>query len=166
VKTEPTLDGLAVPDGLGHPIPLYAGKETERLPLTTSRSLLVGDAAHLVDPMLGEGIYYAIISGHMAAACMMERLRGLTPDLRAYDARVAGELYPEFCAAARLAWAVYTFPELAHGALRRRPNSMHLYADVLKGHRTYQGLLAAMGDRLQGFITRAVRGNAAQIFSS
>ncbi|TAL09852.1 MAG: geranylgeranyl reductase family protein [Nitrospirae bacterium] len=157
VKTEPALDGLAVPDGLGHPIPLYAGKATERLPLTTSRALLVGDAAHLVDPMLGEGIYYAVASGRMAAGAIADHLQERTADLRTYDVQVAGELYPEFRAAASLAWAVYTFPLLVHGALRRRPASVHLYADVLKGHTTYQGLLGAIGDRLRNFIARAIR---------
>jgi geranylgeranyl reductase family protein len=165
VKTEPTLDGLAVPDGLGHPIPLYGGRAAERLPLTTSRALLVGDAAHLVDPMLGEGIHYAIVSGRMAARAITNHLKGLAADLRTYDAQVAGELYPEFRAAARLAWAVYTFPRLIHGALRRRPGAIDLYADVLKGRATYQGLLAVMGDRLRNFITRAVRDTAASAFS-
>jgi len=44
-----------------------------RLPLTTSRPrqpdgpvLLVGDAASLVNPMSGEGIYYAVLSGVLA----------------------------------------------------------------------------------------------------
>src|SRR2546422_953154 len=55
VRAEPALDGLIVPNGLGHPIPLYGGKAAERLSLTTSRSLLVGEAPHLVDPVMGEG---------------------------------------------------------------------------------------------------------------
>jgi len=165
VQGEPILTGVEVPGGLGHPIPLYGGRTAERLPLTTSRSLLVGDAAHLVDPMLGEGIYYAIVSGRMAARAITNHLKGLAADLRTYDAQVAGELYPEFRAAARLAWAVYTFPRVVHGALRRRPDSIHLYADVLKGHTTYQGLLAAFRDRLQNFIARAVRDTATSAFS-
>ena len=165
MRTESALDGLVVPNGLGHPIPLYDGKAAERHSLTTSRSLLVGDAAHLVDPVLGEGIYYSMLSGRMAARTAADYLKGLTPGLHAYDAQVAGELYPEFSAAARLAWAVYTFPWLVHGALRRRPTTIHLYADVLKGHATYQGLLAAIRDRLQNFIARAVRDTAASAFS-
>jgi len=138
VGTEPTLDGLAVPDGLGHPIPIYCGRAAERLPLTTSRSLLVGDAAHLVDPVLGEGIYYAILSGRMAAESIVDHLHGLTPDLTAYDAEVTRDIYPEFRVAARMAWTVYTFPQTAHRILRRRPELTQLYAEILQGRETYQ----------------------------
>jgi geranylgeranyl reductase family protein len=142
VKTEFTLDGLAVPDGLGHPIPLYGGGPAEQMPLTMRRAVLVGDSAHLVDPVLGEGIYYAIVSGRMAAGAITDHLKGLTEDLQAYDVRVAGELYPEFQVAARMAWTLYTFPQMAHRTLRRRPELLHLYADVLKGRETYQSFYA------------------------
>src|SRR5881628_652586 len=142
VRTEPALGGLEVPDGLGHPIPLYSATAAARLPLTTSRSLLVGDAARLVDPALGEGIYYAILSGRMAARAAVDFLKGLTPDLRAYDAEVAGELYPEFRAAARIAWVLYTFPRLVHRMICRRPELIQLYAEILKGRETYQSFYA------------------------
>ena len=36
--------------------------------------LLVGDAAGLVDPLLGEGLYHAIISGQAAAAAIVGAL--------------------------------------------------------------------------------------------
>ncbi len=52
----------------GHPIPMY----NQREPLGTKRSLLVGDAAGLVDPVTGEGIRYAIKSGRMAAEAILE----------------------------------------------------------------------------------------------
>ena len=51
----------------GHPIPLY----TRREPIATRRTLLVGDAAGLVDPFSGEGIRYAIKSGHLAARAIL-----------------------------------------------------------------------------------------------
>ncbi len=165
VRTESALDGLVVPNGLGHPIPLYGGTAAERLSLTTSRSLLVGDAAHLVDPVLGEGIYYAMLSGRMAARTAADYLKGLTPGLQAYDAQVANEFYPEFRAAARMAWALYTFPRLVHEALSRRPDVLYLYADILKGRTTYKSLVATMRDRLQNFIARAIRDRAVSGFS-
>ncbi len=142
VRGEPALTGIEVPGGLGHPIPLYGGAEMERMPLTTNRTLLVGDAAHLVDPVLGEGIYYAVLSGRMGAACVADRLGGGAPDLRAYDARVADELYPEFRVATRMAWTLYRFPRISHRVIRRRPQILELYADVLKGRETYRSFYA------------------------
>ena len=142
VQGEPVLAGIEVPCGMGHPIPLYGGAEMERMPLTTNRALLVGDAAHLVDPVLGEGIYYAVLSGQMGAACVADRLGGLTPDLLAYDTRVADELYPEFRVATRMAWTLYRFPQISHRVIRRRPEILELYANVLKGRETYRSFYA------------------------
>jgi geranylgeranyl reductase family protein len=142
VQGEPSLTGLSVPRGLGHPIPLYGGPSSERLPLATTRSVLVGDAAHLVDPVLGEGIYYAVLSGRMAAAAIVDHLRGLSPDLGTYEAQVARELYPEFRVAARMAWSLYTFPHISHRVIRGRPEILQLYADVLKGRETYGSFYA------------------------
>jgi geranylgeranyl reductase family protein len=48
---------------LSHPIPLYNGDRQ----IATRRVCLVGDAASLVDPFLGEGIKYALTSGALAA---------------------------------------------------------------------------------------------------
>jgi geranylgeranyl reductase family protein len=62
----------------GHPIPIY----TQREPLGTSRSLLAGDAAGLVDPVTGEGIRFAIKSGRIAAEAI------LSGTLDIYTARV------------------------------------------------------------------------------
>ena len=51
----------------GHPVPIYS----EGGPLGTHRSLLVGDAAGLVDPFTGEGIRFAIKSGRLAAQAIL-----------------------------------------------------------------------------------------------
>ncbi len=47
----------------GHPLPLYAGKQQ----IATQRTCVVGDAASLVDPIMGEGIRFALLSGSIAA---------------------------------------------------------------------------------------------------
>lgn len=51
----------------GHPIPVYNRRET----ISTARTLLVGDAASLVDPFSGEGIRFAIKSGRLAAEAIL-----------------------------------------------------------------------------------------------
>ena len=51
----------------GHPIPIHTGREK----IATPRTLLVGDAAGLVDPLSGEGIRYAIKSGRLAAEVIL-----------------------------------------------------------------------------------------------
>ncbi len=51
----------------GHPIPIY----THRQPISTARTLLVGDAAGLADPLSGEGIRLAIKSGRLAAEAIL-----------------------------------------------------------------------------------------------
>ena len=48
---------------LSHPVPVFQGHHR----VATRRICLVGDAAQLVDPILGEGIRYAIQSGRLAA---------------------------------------------------------------------------------------------------
>ena len=51
----------------GHPIPIYTRRER----LSSPRTLLVGDAAGLADPLSGEGIRFAIKSGRLAAESIL-----------------------------------------------------------------------------------------------
>lgn len=48
---------------LSHPVPVFQGHRS----VATRRVCLVGDAAHMVDPVLGEGIKYALEAGQLAA---------------------------------------------------------------------------------------------------
>jgi len=59
-----SLDGITLH---GHPIPLY----TPGAVIASQNSLLVGDAASLVDPFSGEGIRPAIKSGRLAAEAIL-----------------------------------------------------------------------------------------------
>lgn len=63
----------------GHRLPLSGGG----LRLGHGPVLLAGDAASLINPITGEGIYYALLSGRLAA---MAALRSPEAPLRAYRA--------------------------------------------------------------------------------
>jgi geranylgeranyl reductase family protein len=70
---------------LSHPIPLYNGERQ----IATRRVCLVGDAANLVDPFLGEGIKYALTSGALAGdiitSIMHKKLEPNNEDCRQYQ---------------------------------------------------------------------------------
>lgn len=75
----------------GWPLPGWSARRR----LSAAGVLLAGDAAWLVDPVTGEGIGNAMVSGREAAAAITEALqRGEASAcaLRAYDARIARAL--------------------------------------------------------------------------
>jgi len=55
-----------------HPIPTYAGRRE----IATQRVCLVGDAANLVEPIMGEGIRFALQSGSLAANVIISLVQG------------------------------------------------------------------------------------------
>jgi flavin-dependent dehydrogenase len=66
--------------------------------LTADRVLLCGDAGGLVNPLTGEGIYYAICSGEMAAKTAINALENNATDaqsLRCYQRRWNHEFHGE-----------------------------------------------------------------------
>ncbi|MCB9168739.1 MAG: NAD(P)/FAD-dependent oxidoreductase [Flavobacteriales bacterium] len=78
---------------------------TKRRKISGERYLLIGDAAHLIDPFTGEGISHAMISGLHAADVMAEALAAndlSARRLRAYDTRVWQRLGQELAISARL----------------------------------------------------------------
>lgn len=143
IRDEKGLARLTVPQPFGHPLPLFSSREnSEGRPrvagLVQHRALLVGDAGHLVDPLFGEGIYYAVRSGQMAAASILGSFQDRGRSLLEYELSVNREIYSEFRVASRLARIVYTFPHLCHRLMNRYQEVIGLYYDVLQGRETYQ----------------------------
>lgn len=92
-RMEGAIQGLGLPLG------------SKRRPISGDGYLLVGDAAHLIDPFTGEGISHAMISGmhaaDVAAAALHNGATSATA-LRAYDARVWERLGKELSISSRL----------------------------------------------------------------
>ncbi len=72
----------------GHRLPMR-GATTQ---VASGRALAVGDAAGLVDPLSGDGMYEAFSSAHVASACARDVLEGRAADLSAYPARLDAAL--------------------------------------------------------------------------
>ena len=72
----------------GHRLPMR-GAATQ---VASGRALAVGDAAGLVDPLSGDGMYEAFTSAHVATACTRDVLEGRAADLAAYPARLDAAL--------------------------------------------------------------------------
>src|SRR5205814_2204655 len=90
----------------GHQLPT----RLENRPIAAGRVLLVGDAAGLVDPMSGEGIFAAFTSGRLAADAAGDFVRGRTTNLTGYERAVERDLMPDIRAATLLRDAYHWLP--------------------------------------------------------
>src|SRR5918911_70 len=78
--------------------------------LARGRALLVGDAAGLVDPLSGDGMYEAFLSSRLAAEAILDLLGGRAPDLSSYSAAVERTLGPPAAASWSAKMAFERFP--------------------------------------------------------
>lgn len=99
-------------------------------PLVRGRAVLVGDAAGVVDPLTGDGMYEAFVTGKLAAAAALDLLEGRAATLDGYDAAVRGAL-------GRLAAASWG----AKVAFDRFPRATFLLARVPVIWRAVEGLM-------------------------
>jgi flavin-dependent dehydrogenase len=146
----------------GHPLPVYrappwpwwAGQPQERL--STRRCLVVGDAAGLVDPLLGEGIRYAITSSRLAAQAIAQ------DDLSGYEDIIWKEIGQGLATAGLTASTYYRIPRLCYQLGLRNPAALRHILDVLSERTSYVGIgrrvLAATLSQLLGLQRRADRG--------
>ncbi len=132
----------------GHPIPCFDGRPRA---YSRGRVLWAGDAARLVDPFLGEGIYYALWSGQLGAQTIHQALGKSRPELGGYDQALAQTLVPEFGYALRLAFWVYAWPRLFWWLLKRHPGIMHIYFQILQGQESYGGFFREFKKRVRRF---------------
>jgi geranylgeranyl reductase family protein len=80
---------------------------------------LVGDAARVVEPFTGEGIYYALASGELAAkAIVLQRDGGSPEDVATAYSSAHGQLYHGRLWINRLARAAVLSPRIASSFLR------------------------------------------------
>jgi geranylgeranyl reductase family protein len=148
------LNGLSYIKGearkvMGHPLPSFY-EEGQRV--SQGRVLLVGDAGSLIDPLTGEGIYYAIRSGMLAAeAILQSKEKGILPsDL--YQTAIRVNIFEHFKWALLFARFVNRFNKLSYQTLRHYPELGNLYLQVLEGRETYKGFVEKVKQRVRNLL--------------
>jgi len=107
--------------------------------LNTNRLLLSGDAADLVDPLTGEGVYYALRSGQLAAEAVDAYLRRGKP-LDGYSARIREEIQEEFRVARGMAAILFRDRGAAFHLLLKNRTVCRWCVEILTGRKTYREL--------------------------
>jgi geranylgeranyl reductase family protein len=145
-RTDMAQRGISV-DGVpirAHALPIYQRHEL----LHTRRSLLVGDAAGLVDPLLGEGVRHAIRSGWLAARAV------LNDDLSGYSDAIHGQIGSHLLLGRVWAWAFYRYPWTSYRLGVRSPALHADFVRMLSGKLTYGAMLLRVARYVWGAINR------------
>ena len=109
------------------------------------RVMVAGDAGGLTDPLTGEGIYYAIRSGKLAAASCFEYLQSANPSLGSYSQAVNDELMKELTEANRIKYVFNTVPLKIHHFVRDSDRAWRAFGKVLRGERWYADVRLGFG---------------------
>ena len=125
--------------------------------------MAVGDAAGLVDPITGEGIYYAIRSGDLASRVLLNDVHGLVEKAAAYRAVLAREFAHDLEFASTLAKRVFlgrflfrTVPQRMVDFMRRSPRFRDLMQDLFAGTQPYLTLRQRLLRNLNGTLQEAI----------
>jgi flavin-dependent dehydrogenase len=94
----------------------------------------VGDAAGLVDPLIGEGIRYAIASARLAADAI------IGADLSGYESAIWREIGHSLATAGLTANLYYRWPKLCVTLGLRNPATLHQFVDVMMERSSYEGI--------------------------
>lgn len=106
-------------------------------PLHSDRALLVGEAAGMVDPLIGEGIRPAMFTGVQAAAAVSNALEGDANALANYTETINQEWGANFAKADFLASLFYKAPKIAYKLGVKRPAAGQLMGKILCGELSY-----------------------------
>ncbi len=105
--------------------------------LHSDRALLVGEAAGMVDPLIGEGIRPAMFTGVQAAAAVSNALQGDANALANYTETINQEWGANLAKADFLANLFYKAPKIAYKLGVKRPAAGQLMGKILCGELSY-----------------------------
>ncbi len=124
-----------------HILPAFRAQTFDELQVSGEGWMMIGDSAGLVDPITGEGLYYALRSAELCAEALLSK------DPVQYQARLGEEILPELKLAARVSQRFYTGRILGESVLERMislteqsESIRDLMSDLFAGIQGYQGL--------------------------
>jgi geranylgeranyl reductase family protein len=123
------------------PIPV----RREKGPFHNGSILVAGDAAGLTDALTGEGIYYAVRSGKLAAEACSGYLAGKHATLSRYSEAVNSELMPELLEAVRIRDVFNAVPLKIHRLVRDNDRVWRAFGKILRGERHYADVRRGFG---------------------
>jgi geranylgeranyl reductase family protein len=128
------IDPDAVESLRGHRLPLRRPGSA----LARGRALLVGDAAGLVDPISGDGMYEAFVSSRLAAEAALDVLSGRAETVELYAKKLQGCLGPMAAASWDAKIAFDRFPRLTF-ALAGAPLVWGVVERIVSGELSHPG---------------------------
>lgn len=135
-KLRDTLEGYVRaygwdPDSLedvaGHQLPL----QRKGMAVVRGGVALVGDAAGMVEPLLGEGMYGAVASACTLAPTVHRYLTGACGDLSEYQQAMERDLWPDLERAGHLADIIHAWPGALMWAARRSERAWWVVAALM-----------------------------------
>jgi flavin-dependent dehydrogenase len=124
-----------------HPLPV----RTKKGIFHSGRIVVAGDAAGLTDALTGEGIYWAVKSGIMAAEVIKENFDGKISDLALYSKRINSEIMPEMLEARNIGALFNSVPLRIHHWVRDSERVWKAFGKVLRGERNFTDVQRAFG---------------------
>lgn len=125
--------------------------------------LAVGDAGGLVDPITGEGLYYAMRSGDLASQVALNESHSFGEKAQAYRNLLRHEFAADLEFGAAIARRVFlgrflfsTVPARMVGFVRRSPRFRALIEDLFAGTQPYLGLKSRLLKNLNGTLQEVI----------
>ncbi|MDE3095161.1 MAG: geranylgeranyl reductase family protein [Chloroflexota bacterium] len=125
----------------GYQLPL----RRDGAPIVRSGAMLAGDAAGLVDPLSGEGIWAAFVSGRLAAEEARRYLAGEAPGLAGYQHALDAKMRDEILASRRLQAILQRLPSFSVLMLKHNGTFWRYMTEIIRGEINYPDLPRKLG---------------------
>jgi geranylgeranyl reductase family protein len=147
----------------GHMLPSLEHSGWKNNRLAGDGWLAVGDAGGLVDPITGEGLYYAMRSGDLASQVVMSDSHSLAERAQAYRNLLRRDFMADLEFGATLAKRVFlgrflfsTVPARMIDFIRRSPRFQSLIEDLFAGTQPYLDLKSRLFKNLNGTMQEVI----------